>query len=92
MRCSYLWRTPCLVLLCCVVLAGLVMPDTPRPRRHARAQLDSYAGQAQGRVQRNQPAPSNPGAEAVKREAATRKPVRQADRSARIVLPSQRLR
>jgi len=84
------------LLTSCVFLTGLSMPDTPRPQRHAKSPVQTFAekneqNKEQAKQARNA-APKEKNNAQSPEEAEIRAKHKQADRSARTVLPSKRLR
>jgi hypothetical protein len=89
-----------LLLISCVFLTGLTMLDAPRPKRHVKSPVQTFAEeQAAQKQQAQSPARAKrrgaaPNAAQVRQEDAASKAQRRhpPDRSARIVLPSKQLR
>jgi len=77
------------VLTSCVLLTGLSMPDAPRPQRHAKPQVQTFAEKqsAQGAQQAQEQQTRN-SAQKTNKAPSHKQP----DRSPRTTLPSKRLR
>ena len=89
------------VLTSCLFLTGLSMPDTPRPQRHPKPQVQTFTEerasrdkqqtQSSTRVKQTQDAAPKPqGKVRSLEDAEIRARHKQADRSPRTVLPSKK--
>lgn len=90
------------VLTSCVFLTGLSMPDTPRPQRHTKSQLQTFVedqavqnkqqAKSSARVKQTRDASQKAKDSAPSLEdIETRAKHKQIDRSGRTVLPSKKL-